>query len=312
MTVAALAAFTMGSCVATGGCLFDRTSSLDSVFENGAPGAGGSGGQKISGGEGGALIPCGNGVVEEGEECDDGNQDDLDGCLTSCKKASCGDGFVRSGGSDAESEQCDDGNLDSGDGCSSSCQREPGACCKGAQPSQCSLGPHSLLAEDLDITIPNNGMEASPNEQACHTLQFDLGRCGLISDVDITVGIHSGRVGGLYATVTHPADENEQVLLEYPGLPDISDGFDANLRPNHPITFDDQAAVSAELMGQDLASNEAVCRLDEVCDYAPHPGSLDAFTKVSPDGSWKFCVGDRLGGGNMDRLDDVAFVITTE
>ncbi len=63
---------------------------------------------------------CGNGTVESGEECDDGNASNTDACLTSCENATCGDGFVRSG-----VEECDDGNTTNGDGCSSTCEIEP-------------------------------------------------------------------------------------------------------------------------------------------------------------------------------------------
>lgn len=65
------------------------------------------------------LLPtavCGNGVVEEGEECDDGDQDNLDNCLSSCKKARCGDGFLQTG-----IEPCDDGNNIDQDGCNADC-----------------------------------------------------------------------------------------------------------------------------------------------------------------------------------------------
>src|SRR5215831_6689960 len=48
---------------------------------------------------------CGNGIQEVGEECDDGNLDDTDGCLSSCKRNTCGDGKVHLG-----TEECDDGN----------------------------------------------------------------------------------------------------------------------------------------------------------------------------------------------------------
>jgi cysteine-rich repeat protein len=60
---------------------------------------------------------CGDGVVDGEEECDDGNTDDLDACLTSCVAAQCGDGFVWAG-----EEDCDDANDDEADGCSSSCK----------------------------------------------------------------------------------------------------------------------------------------------------------------------------------------------
>ncbi len=64
---------------------------------------------------------CGNGAVELGEQCDDGNKNSGDGCSSSCQLEQpvvCGNGVVEAG------EQCDDGNTTSGDGCSSSCQSE--------------------------------------------------------------------------------------------------------------------------------------------------------------------------------------------
>jgi cysteine-rich repeat protein len=62
---------------------------------------------------------CGNGVVEEDEECDDGNDNDADACLNNCIRNVCGDGYGWIG-----REQCDDGNTISGDGCSSQCRLE--------------------------------------------------------------------------------------------------------------------------------------------------------------------------------------------
>ena len=50
---------------------------------------------------------CGNGAIEEGEVCDDGNTADNDYCSADCLSAtgSCGDGAVQS------NEDCDDGNA---------------------------------------------------------------------------------------------------------------------------------------------------------------------------------------------------------
>ncbi len=67
-----------------------------------------------------ATIPscgpqCGNGQLESGEECDDGNLINDDGCTALCEEVICGDGVVGAG------EDCDDGNTSNGDGCSSVC-----------------------------------------------------------------------------------------------------------------------------------------------------------------------------------------------
>ena len=71
-----------------------------------------------------ALGPCQgcpNGVLEPelGEQCDDGNFDDHDGCDNHCQVTGCGNGILEPG------EQCDDGNRTDGDCCSSTCQLEP-------------------------------------------------------------------------------------------------------------------------------------------------------------------------------------------
>ncbi len=56
---------------------------------------------------------CGNGTLDVGEECDDGNSDPSDGCNNKC--GMCGNGVV------GPLEECDDGNLIDGDGCESDC-----------------------------------------------------------------------------------------------------------------------------------------------------------------------------------------------
>jgi cysteine-rich repeat protein len=63
----------------------------------------------------GELGVCGNGLVDVGEACDDGNIAEGDACTPVCTVPECGDGFVAPG------ETCDDGNTLDGDGCSARC-----------------------------------------------------------------------------------------------------------------------------------------------------------------------------------------------
>jgi len=70
---------------------------------------------------------CGNSQVESGEQCDDGNTTDGDGCSANCTfetvEGVCGDGVIDAG------EECDDGNATSGDGCSATCTTETTPVC---------------------------------------------------------------------------------------------------------------------------------------------------------------------------------------
>jgi len=101
--------------------------------------------------DGGPCLPddagpiCGNGQLDTGEFCDDGNTKPGDGCSGLCRlepnydcstpgqpcvsTVVCGDGKITGG------EGCDDGNQKSNDGCSSNCNVEPGyGCMKAGQP----------------------------------------------------------------------------------------------------------------------------------------------------------------------------------
>jgi cysteine-rich repeat protein len=73
----------------------------------------------------GAEAMCGNGDIEVGEQCDDGNTMSGDGCSGTCtlEQSVCGNGAVEVG------EQCDDFNTMSGDGCSDICMLETQPVC---------------------------------------------------------------------------------------------------------------------------------------------------------------------------------------
>ncbi|EDM79667.1 putative lipoprotein [Plesiocystis pacifica SIR-1] len=60
---------------------------------------------------------CGNGVVEDGEQCDfgDGNGE-TEGCTPECQIAACGDGYVHK-----QYEDCDDANDNQNDYCLNDC-----------------------------------------------------------------------------------------------------------------------------------------------------------------------------------------------
>lgn len=81
---------------------------------------------------------CGNGLLETGEECDDGNTNSGDGCNTICDQEFCGDNIIQPG----LGEACDD-NLFPSPSCTSPVHGCMGCECR-CVPFLCSVG-----------TIPN-------------------------------------------------------------------------------------------------------------------------------------------------------------
>jgi uncharacterized protein (TIGR03382 family) len=61
---------------------------------------------------------CGDGEVHGREQCDDGVA--TEACSATCVAARCGDGVVQK----SLGEECDDGNLEDGDGCDEDCDLE--------------------------------------------------------------------------------------------------------------------------------------------------------------------------------------------
>ena len=114
-----------------------------------------------------ATVPkCGDGRLEYGEYCDDGNTTSGDGCSSTCTLepgytctpagtkctlvSFCGDGKLDT----ANGEQCDDANMAGGDGCSQTCIIEANfACPTPGQPcvSTVKCGDHKVTgAEQCD------------------------------------------------------------------------------------------------------------------------------------------------------------------
>jgi cysteine-rich repeat protein len=67
----------------------------------------------------GDITQCGNAIVEDDEACDEGATTAT--CDGDCTEPLCGDGYLN----EAAGEECEDGNEDNGDGCSDVCTIEP-------------------------------------------------------------------------------------------------------------------------------------------------------------------------------------------
>jgi cysteine-rich repeat protein len=169
---------------------------------------------------------CGNGVMEMGEACDDGNMAGDDGCEPDCTVTPeappviCGDGMM------GEGEECDDGNSESGDGCEADCTVTP-------EPT----GPPSIqdLVPDLDgwlITTPC-GDEPSSDDCAGGGWAINGGQLNgceqgrLEANVSYDVG---GEAGVEYDVAMHfygvmePRQYGNQVMREAQGAPSRDEG----------------------------------------------------------------------------------------
>jgi len=176
---------------------------------------------------------CGNGVVDPGEECDDGNNFYADGCSGECKvepgwtcsdapskciPGPCGDGHP------VGDKDCDDGNLVDGDGCSSKCKVEPGYHCTG-RPSVCTVintcGDGVLFgAEECDDGNLTNGDCCDSTchiESGCEREPNDtIATANVLAQVALAGGVHgfisSGDVD--YFSFTVPLGPNADISAE--------------------------------------------------------------------------------------------------
>jgi len=137
------------------------------------------------------CINCGDGKIDPGEACDDGNTDDTDDCVR-CNPAACGDAAVHTG-----VESCDDGPDNSDEWsaakhCNASCQAYAPHCGDGT--CQADVEDASACPEDGCKAVCGNGvMEAT---EACDDGNQDdtdacLGTCEAAScgDGQVRVGV---------------------------------------------------------------------------------------------------------------------------
>lgn len=115
---------------------------------------------------------CGNGALDGGETCDDGNGRSGDGCSNRCQtefayqcdtpgaacKGICGDGIK------TRSEGCDDGNTTAGDGCSATCAVEAGFNCAFANVLDFNTVCNATTCGDGVVEVPAEHCDDSNTE----------------------------------------------------------------------------------------------------------------------------------------------------
>jgi len=184
---------------------------------------------------------CGDGNLDAGEQCDDGNNIDGDGCSSTCG-GECGDGIVgntqgetcdtnpqppvngspsdlrpcRQPGTDAQctycgdgivnnGEQCDDGNSTNGDGCDNTCTIELFGGCR-------MTGGNNTVAPDGSVyVVPGDSVVTNVVKSGKKTTTFKYtvgGQIGAPQAGCCTPGVDCAPGNGGYGEWEHSHHEN--------------------------------------------------------------------------------------------------------
>ncbi|OGY45369.1 MAG: hypothetical protein A3A24_02245 [Candidatus Buchananbacteria bacterium RIFCSPLOWO2_01_FULL_46_12] len=253
---------------------------------------------------------CGDGILDEGEQCDDGNFVDGDGCSAECSvEPMCGDGIIDPG------EFCDDGNLVSGDGCSATCQPETYDCqalSAGYWKNHegCNLNPAVSQWTDeinqLSSTEFQGAFSATTGSQICQLL--DVNNCPSGNTVPAKLcraqgktladlsNVVSGRLD-LNAIIAGADDGNAAFnnlgLNYFSTVQEALDAIETIIAdPNHTKAQLVDAAYVAERIYSFYENNE--CGTDEclygelddivINEFLPNPTGSDSASK--PNGEW--------------------------
>jgi cysteine-rich repeat protein len=140
---------------------------------------------------------CGNGTKDAGEECDDGNFRDFDGCSAQCRSevGGCGNGTIEKG----FSEQCDDGAKNGTDKslCDATCKKKPSPFCGDGVENfdvgeECDMGEvnsdarYTECRTNCQLPVCGNGV-AENDEQCDDGNLFAWDGCDYACQVEITV-----------------------------------------------------------------------------------------------------------------------------
>jgi len=234
-----------------------------------------------SGGEGGGTeeTGCGDGAIQAGEVCDDGNSDPADGCAADCKSVDpgfacptpgedclstvvCGNGVITG------NETCDDGNVSLNDGCGSDCQLEEGWVCPVAdERCEAALCGDGIVAGREECE-DDDGATPTSNDGCSDTCQREEGyECGDAGEACYLTVCNDGTREG-----DEPCDDGNNVIGDGCSPfcqvePDCSGGActsacgDGLLLPN-----DDEACDDGNVNDGDGCSSDCEVELGWECE----------------------------------------------
>lgn len=287
-----LAASSSGS---TGGAGSGGPASESSTSETSAIGTSSTGEAEDTSSTGGPTEgPCGDGTVNIGEVCDDGNDDDTDACTSACLEAVCGDGFVQP----VLGETCDDGNVKPDDGCDADCST-PGAVVWDTtvdvagghdQGNAVAVGPRGALVVtgstetepgNLDILLLEVASDGAPVwSHAYGAAGSDSGRDVAVDaageivatgSLDVSDGpspgvkIWTGRFdpagAELWSSTTEDDGSGSAVFVDGDGLSYVTGSVDGSFGPEVWLQKRDAAGAEAWTI-QDVYASDSSCDLN--------------------------------------------------
>jgi len=230
------------------------------------------------------IARCGNGLLEPGEACDDGNTQNRDGCASTCHVeptwsctgepsvcvTSCGDG---NGEAD---EQCDDSNRLDGDGCSSACIYEP-VC-----PVDLAFAPDGLAGDEFGSSVALDGWHVisgapgrgTANSGAAYIHERTGGTWVLrrtLAGTGVSAGDHFGSsvaIGGDRAAVGAPRRSGGGAVHLFKRLDDswIEDDVLTATDAGDLDQFGVSVALEDDVVVVGASGNDDACNDDDGCD----------------------------------------------
>ncbi len=231
---------------------------------------------------------CGDGVVNDGEECDDGNSAETDACLSTCEDAGCGDGFIQTGveacdGSNLNGASCE--SLGEGSGtlrCGSSCDFDTSGCGGGPVPTFTPTPTPGNVTPTP--TVEPSGGDPTPTPTSTTGGGPTCGS-GETVVVDLTLSLAVGGVQlqlGYPASARIPGTLSDQTVVDAvdfpPGLPSVND------EDTNGDQVDDRLSLAWVTSGSAVSGTFATVTFDCVeGQTAPSAGDLNCVVTSASD-----------------------------
>jgi cysteine-rich repeat protein len=166
------------------------------------------------------LSKCGNGTLDSGEECDDGNLADNDACLSTCRANVCGDGFVNTGHEQCEpglEPNCQDLGLGSGTVlCTTACNLDTSGCTGGGNPTPLPTAtPAETGGGTPTPTTTLSGVTGTPTPQPTPVGSVCSGSESIVVTLALDAGVTSAALNlGYGASVNLPGSGTDDSVKE--------------------------------------------------------------------------------------------------